>query len=138
MAIFYFEIGPSLGTSMINIEAMTTRPNMSPEVTYLPYGESVPTGDGGRHTRGSPVFLWDFGFIDNAMISSFNAIAPISAGGGSCYIRTCKEDDDHTSSGQYAYYSVQLQYPELESYEYRAGFRQPFTLRFVNPVVTTP
>lgn len=135
MTVQHFAIGTSSG-ALVNVEAMTSAAaNMSPKAEYRAYRESVVSGDNGRVGLGSPIIIWEFGYIYSDMFSSFRALCPGAA--SDVVIRTRAENADPTSSGQYVTYAAKMIWPELDSYEYRAGKYQPFQLVFQNPVVMT-
>jgi hypothetical protein len=132
----HFAIGTSYA-GLVNVESLTTQAaNMSPRVEYRAYREAVVTGDNGRKAIGAPIIVWNFGYIYSDALSSLRTLCPGAA--SSVVIRTRTEDANPASSGQYVCYEATMIWPELDSYQYRAGTYQPFQLLFQNPVVYTP
>lgn len=130
MAIMSFEIGTTYA-GLANVETFTTIPNMAPASKFFDYSESVPTGDGGRATRGAPSAVWTWGYIPDEMFNSLRALCP--GGSAAMYIRTLQ--DDYST---YAYYTCQMIWPELTEYEYRSGKYQTFSIRFQRLVAYVP
>jgi hypothetical protein len=136
MTVQFFEIGTSYATR-VNVETLTNQaPNMSPAVLYMAYREALPVGDNGRKAIGAPYFVWSWGFIYADMFTALRVICPGAS--ANVYIRTRLESGDEDNSGVYAYYQAKMVWPELDSYEYRAGAYQPFQLLFTNLVAYTP
>lgn len=125
-----FEIGTSYG-ARVNVESLTTLPNMGPHSLFFPFGESVVTGSRARATRGAPYAIWDWGFVPVAMFNAFRVICPL--GSAVVNIRTLQQD-----YSTYAYYDCLMIWPDLDSYEYKAQKYQTFSLRFDNLVLYTP
>jgi hypothetical protein len=136
MSVQFFGIGTSSG-ALVNVEDMTTQAgNMSPRADYRSYRETVVTGDNGRVGLGSPIIIWEFGYVYADMFNSFRALCPGPS--TDVVIRTRRENSAPTSSGQYVIYQAKMIWPEEDSYQYQAGKYQPFQLIFQNPVVVTP
>ena len=56
MAIMSFEIGTT--TSLTNVEALTTTPNMAPRSKFLAYAETAEMDSGVVVGRGSQMAIW--------------------------------------------------------------------------------
>lgn len=132
MSVQYFEIGASLGT-LVNVETLTDMaPNMAPSVTYRPYKATIDTGGNGRKAIGPPEFEWNWGYIYADMFDALRALIPGAS--ANIYIRSRKESDSETDPNVYLYYQATVYWPEMDSYEFRAGKYSPFQLIFTNLV----
>jgi hypothetical protein len=125
-----FEIGTTYG-GMVNIESLTTVPNMAVRSKFLPYQEAAQMGSGVVVARGSPAAIWEWGEIYTAQFNSLRTLCP--GGSAAMYIRTLK--DDYST---YAYYTGIMIWPPLDSYERNAKGYQPFSLTFTHLVSYTP
>ena len=135
MSIQLFEIGATYG-SKVNIETLSTVPNLAPKSTHIPYTETAPTLDGGEFARGAPQIKWTWGYIPVDMFDALRAICP--AGSASVIIRSRPEDGGETTSADYAYYSAQMIWPALDSYRYETGQYREFELTFRRVASYTP
>ena len=130
MSINSFEIGTTYA-GRVNVETLTTAQNMSPASTPFAYAESVQMASGVSVGRGHPSTKWSWGFLPADLFAALRVICPGAS--ASVIIRTLAED--YTT---YGYYSAIMQWPALDSYEFRAGKRQPFEITFTNLVSYTP
>jgi len=131
----YFEVGTTYA-GRVNVEAMTTVPNLAPLSIHQSYSETAPTLDGGEYARGFPVILWKWGFVPKALFDALRVICP--AGSIAVIIRSRPEASAETTSSDYAYYSAIMHWPALDSYEWKAKDYRPFELRFTNVAIYTP
>jgi hypothetical protein len=132
MTILSFEIGTTYA-NRVNVETLTTLPDMGPASEFYDYSESLPTGDGGRVTRGKPYAIWKW--AGHMPTDLFNALRTTYCPGGSAsvYIRTLKAD-----YATYAYYTAKMIWPELDSYSRNAKGYTDVRIRFDNLVLYTP
>ena len=131
MAIHSFEIGTTYA-GRVNVETLsTTHPNMAPRSQFLAYAETATLSNTSKVGRGSPIAVWSWGFVPADMFAALRALCPGAS--AAMYIRTLQAD-----YATYAYYTAIMQWPELDSYEYRAGIYQPFELRFASLASYTP
>lgn len=130
MAIRSFEIGTTYA-GMVNVETLTADPNMSPNSTFLPYSATVQMASGIVVGRGFPLATWSWGYIETDLFAALRVICPGAS--ATVFIRTLKED-----FSTYGYYTGRMIWPDLNSYEFRAGKRMPFRVQFDRLVVYTP
>jgi hypothetical protein len=131
MSILSFEIGTTYG-NRVNVETLSTLPNMGPASEFYDYSEALPTGDGARTSRGKPYAIWKWeGHIDIALFNALRVYCPGAS--ASVYIRTLQ--DDYST---YAYYTATMIWPELDSYTRDAKGYKGVIIRFENLVVYTP
>lgn len=136
MSIQYFEIGTTYA-GRVNVETLSTTPNMAPAARYFTYADVVPTGENGAYGRGSAIIEWHWdGFIPSDMFVALRAIC--TGASASVYIRSRTERGAPTTSTDYTYYTAKMIWPDEKSYEYRDGKYTGFILTFHNPVVYTP
>jgi hypothetical protein len=115
----YFEIGPDYA-NLVNVETLSDTPNMAPAARYLEYSDVVRTGDGGAFGRGSPVIEWAWAsFMPADLFDELRQICPGAS--ADVMIRTRTERGGETDTDDYTYYECFMLWPELSSYEYRAG-----------------
>jgi hypothetical protein len=132
----YFEIGDDYA-GLVNVETLTDTPNMAPAARYLEYTETIRTGDGGAFGRGSPVIEWAWaGFMPADLFDELRKICPGAS--APVMIRTRTERGDETDPDDYTYYECIMLWPDLTSYDYRAGQYSGVTIRFVHPVEYDP
>jgi len=71
MAVQNFEIGLTYA-GRVNVETLTTVPNMAPASFHFAYAETTPTGDNGAFALGSPRIEWRWaGTMPAAMFAGF-------------------------------------------------------------------
>jgi hypothetical protein len=125
-----FEIGTTYG-GRVNVESLSTTPNMGPRSKFLAYSESVMMASGVSVGRGAPSAIWTWGFIPNDMHTALRAIC--AGASVAVIIRTLQAD-----YATYTYYSGIMTWPVLDSYEFRSGRRQDFEIVFEKLTVYTP
>ena len=130
MSVMSFEIGTTYA-GRVNVETLTTTPNMAPASKFFDYAESVQMASSVAVGRGNIYMLWDWGWIPADLFAALRVICPGAS--AAVYIRTLKAD--YTT---YAYYQARMLWPELDSYEYKAGIYRPFGLKFDRGVLYTP
>jgi len=132
MPTLSFEIGTTYA-NRVNVETLTTAPNMGPASEFYDYSEVLPTGDGGRTSRGKPYAIWKWeGFMPTAMFNAFRTTYCTGAS-SSVVIRTLQDD-----YATYAYYTCTMIWPALDSYEHTAKGYKGVIIRFENLVLYTP
>ena len=132
----YFSIGTSHG-GLTNVESLTSvQPNMAPAVEYRAYQETEILANLSRRGVGFAAFIWTWGYIYSDMFDALRVL--ISGASASLYFRTRKENQDEVTAGNYLYYTGTAVWPDLDSYQYKAGIYQPFQILLVNPLVYTP
>ena len=131
MSILSFEIGATYA-GRVNVETLTTVPNMGPASEFYDYSETLPTGDGLQTSRGFPYAVWKWdGFMPTAL---FNALRGYCPGASATVIIRTLQDDYST----YAYYTAKMIWPELSSYQRNAKGYTSVIIRFNNLVAYSP
>ncbi len=131
MSIFSFEIGTTYA-GRVNVETLTTTQNMAPKTKPLPlYAESIMMASGKSVGRGAIAAVWTWGFIPQDLFTALRVLCPGAS--APMFIRTLGAD-----YATYGYYTCQMTWPPLDSYEYRSGVYQPFELTFNRCLVYTP
>jgi hypothetical protein len=125
-----FEIGTTYA-GRVNVETLSASVNMAPRSLYKPYAESVVMASGKSVGRGSPSAIWSWGYVPADMFAALRILCPGAS--ASMYIRTLIAD-----YATYAYYTCIMTWPAIDSYEYRAGVYQPFSIEFSKLVSYTP
>jgi hypothetical protein len=131
----YFMIGTT-HAGLTNVESLTSLANMAPAVEYRAYQETEILANLSRRGVGFAAFVWTWGFVPTDLFNALRALCPGAS--AAMYIRTRIESADEVTAGGYLYYTATMIWPDLDSYQYRAGSYQTFQLLFVNPLVYTP
>ena len=131
MSIMSFEIGTTYA-GRVNVETLTTTVNMAPKTDPLPlYAESIEMASGKSVGRGSITVKWTWGYIPQDLFTALRVICPGAS--AAIFIRTLLAD-----YATYGYFTANMTWPALDSYDHRKDIYQPFELAFTRCVVYTP